>query len=102
MAERYTNGAQQRVLQVLLRLAGHEVNGLAPGEIAKALNTMPSNITRDLANLKEAGLAEQIQDSGRWRLSPKVPQIGVAMLSGVQRAQAKVDEVTQRYNRTPY
>lgn len=97
----YTNAAQQRVIQVLLRLAGHEVNGLAPGEIAKALDTTPSNITRDLHNLKEGGVAEQIQESGRWRLSPRIPQIGVAMLNGIGRAQAKVDEVQQRFTRNP-
>ncbi len=96
----YTNAAQQRVLQLLLRLAGHEVDGLAPGELAKALSTTPSNITRDLFNMQAAGVAEQVQESGRWRLSPRVPQIGVAMLNGIGRAQSKIDEVQNRFTRT--
>ena len=97
----YTNATQQRILRVLLALAGHEVNGLAPSEIAHGLNINQSNTTRDLANLREAGLAEQIPDTGRWRLTPRIPQIAVAMLQGVDRAQLKVTEVKQRYTRAP-
>lgn len=100
--DKYRSPAQQRVLQILVALAGHEVNGLAPGEVAAAVKTSPSNATRGLANLYLAGLAEQIHDSGRWRLTPRIPQIGLAMLDGVSRAQSKVDEVKQRYSRTPY
>ena len=33
---RYINSAQQRVLQMLMRLAGHEINGIAPSELASA------------------------------------------------------------------
>ena len=47
----YINAAQQRLLKVIVLLAGNEFNGLAPSDLAKALNTNPSNITRDLANL---------------------------------------------------
>lgn len=96
----YTNAAQQRILQVLLVLAGHEIDGLAPGQIATAVKTSASNVTRDLANLKEAGLAEQLE-STRWRLTPRVPQIAVAMLAALDRARSRVDEVTQRYTREP-
>lgn len=100
MAENYINGAQQRVLQALLVLAGHEIDGLAPGQIASALGTSASNTTRDLSNLKEAGLAESLE-SGRWRLTPRIPQIAVAMLNALDRASSRVDEVKQRYTREP-
>ncbi|HFD86510.1 MAG TPA: MarR family transcriptional regulator, partial [Gammaproteobacteria bacterium] len=92
-SERYHSNSQQRILKVMLALAGHEVTGLAPGEIAKGLNITPSNVTRDLANLRIAGLAEQITDSDRWRLTPKLSQIGLAMLDSVDKARRKVDEV---------
>lgn len=100
--ERYRSESQQRIIRVLLYLGGHEVDGLAPGEIAKGLNIAPGQVTHDLANLRIAGVAETIGDSGRWRLTPRVPQIATAMLNGVGRAQKKIDEINQRYTRNPY
>ena len=32
----YTNAAQQRLLQLIDLMAGHELQGLTPGEIVKA------------------------------------------------------------------
>ena len=66
---KHTNAAQQRVLLTLNFLASHPERAL-PGEIAKALNTFASNATRDLANLRIAGLAVAID--GRWHCSPKL------------------------------
>lgn len=100
--ERYLSESQQRIVKILFYLGGHEINGLAPGEIAKGLNISPSQVTHDLANLRIAGAAEVIQDAGRWRLSPRLPQIATAMLHGISRAQKKIDEVTQRYRTQPY
>lgn len=102
MSEKYRSNAQQRILKILIFLAGHEVDGLAPGEISKGLVIAPSHVTHDLANLRIAGLAEEVEGGGRWRLSPKLPQIGVAMLNGYDRAKSKLDEVGQRYTRNPH
>ena len=103
MSEReYRNDAQERGYQVILTLAGNEFTGLAPGEIAKALDVSPSLITRDLRVLKAAGLAEQIAETGRWRLGPKLVQIALPFSDHIGRAQRKVDEIEQRYTRTPY
>lgn len=96
----YINNAQQRLLRTILLLAGNELAGLAPSDLAKALDTGPSNVTRDLANLKEAGLAEQLPDTGRWRLGPKVVQIAVDFQLNLGRSQSRVDEIRQRYTRT--
>lgn len=95
---RYLVPAQQRVLQTLMRLVGHEMDGLAPGEIAKALRTAPGNTTRDLANLREAGLAEQME-SGRWRITPRLGQIGLAVLKTFGDAQARLEETRARFMR---
>jgi DNA-binding IclR family transcriptional regulator len=97
----YINAAQQRLLKVVVLLAGNEFNGLAPSDLAKALNTNPSNITRDLANLKEAGLAEQLTDTGRWRLGPKLVQIALAFSDHMSRSSSRMDELQQRYTRQP-
>jgi len=96
----YINNSQQRLLRTILLLAGNELAGLAPSDLAKALDTGPSNVTRDLANLKEAGLAEQLPETGRWRLGPKVVQIAVDFQLNLGRSQSRVDEIRQRYTRT--
>lgn len=98
MSAAYINAAQQRVLTVLMRLAGHEIDGIAPGEMAKALRTNPSNITRDLANLAEAGMAEEFMPN-RWRLTPRVVQISVAHGVALAKAESQLGEVRQRFSR---
>lgn len=95
-AGNYINAAQQRVLKIQMLLAGHEIMGLAPGEIAKAMRTSPSNVTRDLANLREAGIAEPL-DSGAWRLTPRMGQLALRILNALGEARKRVDEVAQRF-----
>ncbi|WP_430391096.1 helix-turn-helix domain-containing protein [Dyella sp. 20L07] len=95
---RYINAAQQRVLKVLMLLVGRELEGLAPGEIATALKTTPSNITRDLANLREAGLVEQL-DNGRFSVTPRFGQMALRILNALDRAQQRVEETRSRFTR---
>ena len=101
MAHKYDNAGQQRILRALLVLAGNEFNGVAPGELAKAVDASPSNITRLLANLKQEGFVEKIEETGRWRLGPKVVQIALAFSQDLSRARARLDEVSNRYTRLP-
>jgi DNA-binding IclR family transcriptional regulator len=101
MSDRYINAAQQRVLKLVFRMAGHEIEGITPSELAAALRTSASNMTRDLANLKEAGIAEPLE-TGRWRLSPKVVQISLAASTAFARAQDRLDEAKQRYSTQPH
>jgi len=96
----YTNDAQQRILRLLQVLAGHEVTGLAPSDIARTQACSASVVTRDLANLKTAGLAEQVPETQRWRLSPVVVQIALAHMSALDRAQRRLDETRNRYSRS--
>jgi DNA-binding IclR family transcriptional regulator len=93
----YINAAQQRVLKTLVLLAGHELMGLAPGEIAKAVRTGASNVTRDLANLREAGMAEQL-DNGQWRITPRVGQLALRVLNSLGEARKRVEETAQRFS----
>lgn len=100
-AERsYKNAAQQRVLRALSILAGNEVMGVAPTQLSKALRTSASNVTRDLFNLCEAGFAERL-DNGNYRLGPRLIQISLAHSHGLADIKARVDEIEQRYSRTP-
>jgi DNA-binding IclR family transcriptional regulator len=97
----YSNAAQERGYAVLLALAGHEFQGVAPGEIAKALGVSASNVTRDLRVLQKMGLAEPLADTGLWRLGPKIVQISHAFTMNFDRARRRLEEVHQRYTREP-
>ena len=99
MNEKYICGPQQRILKLLTLLAGHEVHGLAPSEIAKSQDCAAPVVTRDLANLRAAGLAEQLPDTGRWRLAPLLVQIALAHQLALDRAQRKLNESSLRYSR---
>ncbi|MDD5297635.1 MAG: IclR family transcriptional regulator [Rhodocyclaceae bacterium] len=101
MATNYTNESQQRLVDLILLLAGNEFHGLAPGEIAKAMKANPATTTRDLFNLKEKGVAEQIEETGRWRLGPKLVQIALSFSTALTRASQRLDGIEQRYNREP-
>lgn len=99
----YKSGAQERGYRVLILLAGNEFNGVAPGELAKALDTNPSNITRDLSVLHGAGLAEPLpHDPKRWRLGPKVIQIANAFTAHMGEVTRRAAEIEQRYTRNPH
>lgn len=100
--ERYRSASKQRLLKTLKVLAGREVHGLSPSQIARAVGTGESNTTSDLAQLYLAELAEPFELDGvtRWRLAPFLIQAGLAMLDGADRAQARLDDLRSRYTRT--
>lgn len=97
--EKYTCEPQQRILRLLHVMAGNEVHGLAPSDIAKAQGCALSVVTRDLANLHQAGMAEQVPETNRWRLAPLIVQIAVKHSVGLQRAETKLTEIKTRYSR---
>ncbi len=97
----YDNASQQRILRLLLKLSGHELHGLAPKDLAESLQVSPGTITRDVHNLREMGLAEVIQETGRIRLGPKVVQIAISHMTAMDRATGRLDEIKNRYSRQP-
>ena len=94
---KYISDAQQRILGLILALAGNEIEGLAPGQLAKLNGCDPSKVTRDLANLKHVGWAEQITTTGRWRLGPQIVQVSLRHMTVLDRAARKLAEVQQRF-----
>lgn len=101
MNHQYDNSGQQRILRIVLTLAGHEQHGLAPKDLADSLQVSAGTITRDLHNLREVGLAEQIQETGRYRLGPKIVQVAIAHMTAMDRAAAQLNEIKTRYSREP-
>lgn len=96
MSADYTNAAQQRLLQLVDLLAGHELQGLANVDVARALNCGAPMALRDLNNLRTAGWAEQTPH-GRWRLAPHVIVISERYAAGVRASVQGLLDTTQRY-----
>ena len=99
MSADYTHDGQQRILALLKTLAGNEINGMAPSDIARAQACSASCVTRDLDNLRTAGFAEQVPESGLWRLSPELVQIAVRFQVGLSRAANRIAETESRFTR---
>lgn len=97
----YTNAAQQRILQLQMALFSDVVNGLPPSRLAELLRVSASAITRDLDNLRTAGLAERDEVTGHWRLTPRLPQQAIKVFNSIDAAQRRVDEARNRFTRTP-
>lgn len=92
----YTNAAQQRLLQLVDLLAGHELAGVTPSQIATSLSCGASTVTRDLDNLRTAGWAE-LTKMETWRLTPHVVQMSVRYATALRQARTELDDNTQRY-----
>ena len=97
----YTNDAQQRILNLVLALFGDVVNGYPPSKLAELLGCTASAITRDLDNLRTAGLAKRDEASGNWLLTPRMPQQSIKVFNSIDTAQRRVDEARNRFTRTP-
>lgn len=95
----YTVEAQQRILRLINVLAGNEITGLTPAEIAREQRCSASLVTRDLANLQEAGFAEKVAETGAWRLAPPIVQIAMRHMVALERAERRLKEITNRYSR---
>lgn len=83
--------------QLFRLLAGHETVGLAPGEIAKALQVNPSWCSKTLPALAEIGFVERVGDTGRWRLGVAFVRIATAVATNLNQARKRLEEIEQRY-----
>ncbi|OQS38609.1 helix-turn-helix domain-containing protein [Chromobacterium haemolyticum] len=91
-----TTKSAEKVLEVLTVLLGHFAHGLTPGELAKATELSPSNITRYVATLEEKGFVERIPETGRIRPSVKLAQHAVSILRSLDSAKQRIDEIQNR------
>ncbi|MCO5356552.1 transcriptional regulator [Acidovorax kalamii] len=79
-------------------LAGHEVLGLAPGEIAKSLNVPPSWVSQNLPALATTGYVEQVSGTNRWRLGVQFVRIATTVATNLNAAKRQLDDVSARYS----
>lgn len=97
----YTNDAQQRLVKVILVLFSDVVNGLSPSALAREVSCSPAVMTRDIDNLLTAGVAEKDENTGLVRLTPRLPQQAIKVWTAIDRAEKKVQEAKNRFNRSP-
>ena len=100
MAERtYDNASQQRGFALAFALAGHEMQGLSPSDLARTLKVSPPVITRDLYNLTQAGVVEKIETTGRYRLGPRLVWVAIAHLTAMDNAEKHLAYLKNKYSR---
>ena len=88
----------RKTCELVRLLAGHEVLGLAPGEIAKALGVAPSWVSRTLPALEaETGFIERVEGTNRWRLGVPFVRIAVTVGANLNQAQRRLTDLSQRY-----
>lgn len=98
----YTNAAQQRILKLVLVLFGDVATGYKPAALAKALGCNPSVITRDLDNLRTAGVAEYDEATCNWRLTELFPQQADRVWLAMGRAGRNLDDQRNNIARTAF
>ena len=86
----------RKVCDLFRLLAGYEVNGLAPGEIAKALGVGAPWVSVNLPGLAELGFVERVGETNRWRLGVAFLRIATTVLTA--NGQAK-DQLAERLAR---
>ena len=79
-------------------LAGHEVLGLAPGEIAKGLGVPPSWVSQNLPALATTGFVEQVAGTNRWRLGVQFVRIALTVSTNLNKARQQLDDISARYS----
>ncbi len=85
----------RRVLRIQKIMKGHTLHGLSNGEIARALDETPVNISRALTVLMEEGLVTKLE-SGRYGPGLELAQLGVAHLNELDMAERRISEIRQR------
>lgn len=94
--QQYVSSSQQRVLNTLKALFGHESAGIASKDVASQLETTNSQAYKDLMNLQAAGLAEQLPDKN-WRIAPAMGREAIKVMNNIDAARRRLDETANRY-----
>lgn len=80
-------------------LVGHEVLGLAPGEIAKGLNVSPPWVSINLPALEAGtGFVERVPGTNRWRLGVPFVRIAMTVMSNLNAERERLEGTAKRYD----
>lgn len=93
------NDSIRKTCELFRLLAGHELLGLAPGEIAKGLGVNAPWVSINLpAIAAETGFCERVDGTNRWRLGVPFVRISMSVSTQLATAKHKLDEVSNRYH----
>ena len=96
----YLSNQIRRVLRLIKQLSGHENTGRTVSELAGSLELTPSQVLRDLTNLKEEGFAERCPwDENRWRLGNALAQISNRVRVHLDQAQLQLQQDITNYSK---
>lgn len=95
-APNYTSTTQQRGYRTMKALFGHEVTGITAQDLSRQLNTSSDRVFKDLKNLEEAGLAEQLPNKN-WRIAPLLGREALKVMNALDTARRRIDEAYNRY-----
>ena len=82
----------QRTLDLLEVLCGYAATDATNGELAKAANTSPANITRAMAQLIAKGWARKGEDTGRFYPQPAFTRLTFRVTADLDRVQTRLDD----------
>lgn len=99
--DKNTVASALKVLTVLRVLERNFAHGFSMGELAKETGFNPSDITRFVATLEEAGCAERIPETNRIRYSHRMAQVAIHIMLSLDEAERRINEARQRLMRTP-
>ena len=88
----------RKTCELFRLLAGHEVLGLAPGEIATGLGVPPSWCSRNLPALATTGFVEQVAGTNRWRLGVAFVRVATTVATNLNAARRQLDDISHRYS----
>ena len=97
MSTKPLSGPIQKTCDLFRVLAGHELLGLTPGEIAQALKVSPSWVSINLPAMVGTGFIEQVPGTNRWRLGVALVRISVTVATNLNQNKRNLDDLSARY-----
>lgn len=91
------NDAIRKTCDLFRLLAGHELLGLSPSEIAKGIDVAPSWVSINLPALATTGFVERLDGVNRWRLGVPFVRISVTVATNMGAAKRHLDQTSARY-----
>lgn len=89
----------RKTCELFRLLTGHEVLGLAPGEIAKGLGLSASWVSINLPALEaETGFVERVAGTNRWRLGVPFVRIAMTVMANLNAERQRLEETAKRYD----
>lgn len=88
----------RKTCELFRLLTGHEVLGLAPGEIAKGLGVSPSWVSINLPALEaETAFVERVAGTNRWRLGVPFVRMALTVMTNLNAERQRLEDTAQRY-----